>query len=221
MQRRFRAAEVFQLVLVHLRHDLHQTLSAHGALGIRVEARFDGHHGEQQQRIEADFLAGRVRRTNEVTRHVAGHAVAASEVVGHGNLLARVQHLVRTRIRRHALVRDISGENGCRGHMLRRLGHHRRIGRRKLGIGSAIGALAGRIGRAGRRLEQRTHARRQIGAPCRSSPQRERTDHGNQTDRAGRIQSDTTAMPCKATPIAASRSHHCRTARTKRMDRGQ
>ena len=51
------AAEGLVLVVVHMRHHLHQPLRADGALRERVEARLDGHDGEDQGRVEPDPLA--------------------------------------------------------------------------------------------------------------------------------------------------------------------
>ncbi|MNS82232.1 hypothetical protein D3C72_1159710 [compost metagenome] len=73
--------------MVHFRHDLHQALCADRAFRERVQARFDGHHGQDQQRVQLDFTGRQVSRRDEHIGRVVGHAVALGEPVGDPLLL--------------------------------------------------------------------------------------------------------------------------------------
>jgi hypothetical protein len=62
---------------------LHQTDCAAVALRDRIESRLDGHHGDDQQRIDADHLALAISGTDELARRLQRNAISPRDGVGH------------------------------------------------------------------------------------------------------------------------------------------
>ena len=87
IERRLQAAHFLESLMVHLGHDLHQALRAHRAFGEWVQSRFDGHHGQDQQRVELDLTRRQVGGGHQHIGGVTGHAIALRQPRGHPLLL--------------------------------------------------------------------------------------------------------------------------------------
>jgi hypothetical protein len=77
-----------KLVVVHLGHDLHQSLRADRAFRERIEAGFDGHYRQHQQRVDLHFPRRVVGRADQHVGGVAGDPVTLGQPVRHPFLLA-------------------------------------------------------------------------------------------------------------------------------------
>ncbi len=106
-----------------LRHDLHQPLRADAAFRVRVEAGFDRHHRQQQQRIEADVAAGLERRLDELAERLLRDPVAARQVGGDERLFTvRRERAIVTGVGRNPLGRNQFRERDRRRAVAGRIG---------------------------------------------------------------------------------------------------
>ncbi|MNV41215.1 hypothetical protein D3C71_1328440 [compost metagenome] len=80
-------AKVLVLVGVHIGHHLHQPLGANGTLCKRVEARFDGHDGKDQGRVDLGLCANFIGLGHQHAQRLRGHTVLLAEPEGDGSLL--------------------------------------------------------------------------------------------------------------------------------------
>jgi len=94
---------------MELGHHLHQALGAHLALRHRVVARFDGHHGQDQQRIHRVLIAGAICRRDETGHRLLGDAVALGDELGHETLLALARRFCRRLNRARGDARGLHG----------------------------------------------------------------------------------------------------------------
>ncbi len=132
---------------MNLGHHLHQALRAHAALGVRVEARFDCHHGQQKKRVETDFAACVERCLHELANGLLSDAIAPCQVRRDQILLAgRDQHTIVACVGRDALRRDQPRQGGHALHgarveaVQRRHAHAGRAGAVK---GTVVAGIAG------------------------------------------------------------------------------
>ncbi|MNZ91882.1 hypothetical protein D3C78_1108850 [compost metagenome] len=72
---------------MHAGHDLHQALGADRALGKGIEARLDGHDGQNQGGVDLVALAQRIGFGDQRRQRLGRDAVFLAEPVGHRGLL--------------------------------------------------------------------------------------------------------------------------------------
>jgi hypothetical protein len=114
VEERLLSAVVEELLQVVLRDDLHQPLGADDALGDRVVARFDRHHGEDQHRVDVVALAGAVRDGDVACRSGVRDAPAPRDELRESALLALLHELDEVRVRRAAADRGNLGRGVAR-----------------------------------------------------------------------------------------------------------
>ena len=168
------AAASTELVLVILGHDLHQPLGADMAYCARVEAGFDRHDGDDQQRVESTAAAGLFGRRKRWLEAIRRDPVVARHPVAHAGHFDAQVTLVggRCELRR--------GVPGCHG-LLDRLANRRHQARR----GRCVGK------RGGLRRYRGEHG---LGLARIDSDRRQREQAGSQHRTIGKVQKSATRL---------------------------